>query len=153
MDSFKEFVANADLVPMVTGWGVKIFLALVIYIIGKWVAKRVTAFVGRLMNNRSADPTLVKFLSNVVYAILLTAVILAALDTLGLPITSLVAVVGAAVVLGAAVVGGATVVGRTDVSPPAGASPQAAASISTTNGTMFVMMASILSVASAATTR
>ena len=96
MDSFKEFVANADLVPMVTGWGVKIFLALVIYIIGKWVAKRVTAFVGRLMNNRSADPTLVKFLSNVVYAILLTAVILAALDTLGLPITSLVAVVGAA---------------------------------------------------------
>ena len=96
MDSFKEFVTNADLVPMLTGWGVKIFLALVIYIIGKWVARRVTAFVGRLMNNRSADPTLVKFLSNVVYAILLTAVILAALDTLGLPITSLIAVVGAA---------------------------------------------------------
>ena len=36
MDSFKEFLTNADLVPMVTGWGVKIFLALVIYIIGKW---------------------------------------------------------------------------------------------------------------------
>jgi len=96
MDSFKEFLTNADLVPMVTGWGVKIFLALVIYIIGKWIAKRVTAFVSRLMNSRSADPTLVRFLSNVVYAILLTAVILAALDTLGLPITSLVAVVGAA---------------------------------------------------------
>ncbi len=36
------------------------------------------------------------FLSNVVYAILLVAVILAALDTLGLPVTSLLAVVGAA---------------------------------------------------------
>jgi small conductance mechanosensitive channel len=96
MDSFKEFLTNADLVPMLTDWAIKIILALVIYIIGKWVAKRVTAFVSRLMNSRSADPTLVKFLSNVVYAILLTAVILAALDTLGLPITSLVAVVGAA---------------------------------------------------------
>lgn len=96
MESFKEFLNNAELVPMVTGWGVKIVLALVIYIIGKWIAKRVTAFVSRLMNSRSADPTLVRFLSNVVYAILLTAVILAALDTLGLPITSLVAVVGAA---------------------------------------------------------
>ncbi len=96
MDAFKEFMTNADLVPMLTDWAIKIILALVIYIVGKWVAKRVTAFVGRLMNSRSADPTLVKFLSNVVYAILLTAVILAALDTLGLPITSLVAVVGAA---------------------------------------------------------
>jgi small conductance mechanosensitive channel len=96
MDSFKEFLTNADLVPMLTDWAIKIILALVIYIIGKWVAKRVTAFVSRLMNSRSADPTLDKFLSNVVYAILLTAVILAALDTLGLPITSLVAVVGAA---------------------------------------------------------
>jgi small conductance mechanosensitive channel len=96
MDSFKEFLTNADLVPMLTDWAIKIILALVIYIIGKWVAKRVTAFVSSLMNSRSADPTLVKFLSNVVYAILLTAVILAALDTLGLPITSLVAVVGAA---------------------------------------------------------
>ena len=96
MEPFKEFLTNADLVPMLTDWAIKIVLALVIYIVGKWIAKRVTAFVSRLMNSRSADPTLVKFLSNVVYAILLTAVILAALDTLGLPITSLVAVVGAA---------------------------------------------------------
>ena len=96
MEPFKEFLTNANLVPMLTDWVIKIVLALVIYIVGKWIAKRVTAFVSRLMNSRSADPTLVKFLSNVVYAILLTAVILAALDTLGLPITSLVAVVGAA---------------------------------------------------------
>ena len=96
MESLREFFANADLASLLGDWAVKIVLALVIYVIGKWVAKRVTAFVTRLMNIREADPTLVRFLSNVVYAILLTAVILAALDTLGLPITSLVAVVGAA---------------------------------------------------------
>ena len=96
MEALTEFFSNADLMPMLGDWAVKIVLALVIYLIGKWVAKRVTAFVTRLMNSREADPTLVRFLSNVVYAILLTAVILAALDTLGLPVTSLVAVVGAA---------------------------------------------------------
>jgi len=96
LDAFKEFLNNADLVPMLTGWGIKIVLALVIYVIGKWIAKRITAFVRKLMNLRAADATLVNFLCNVVYAILLVAVILASLDTLGLPVTSLLAVVGAA---------------------------------------------------------
>lgn len=96
MESLREFFTNAELMPMLGDWAVKILLAIVIYLVGKWIARRVTAFVTRLMNSREADPTLVKFLSNVVYAILLTAVILAALDTLGLPVTSLVAVVGAA---------------------------------------------------------
>lgn len=96
MESIKEFLNNADLVPMLTGWGVKIVLALVIYVLGKWIAKRITKVLRKLMDARSVDATLVNFLSNVVYAILLVAVILAALDTLGLPVTSLLAVVGAA---------------------------------------------------------
>ena len=50
----------------------------------------------RLMQARDVDPTLVNFLANIVYAALLVAVIIAALDTLGLPVTSLLAVVGAA---------------------------------------------------------
>jgi small conductance mechanosensitive channel len=81
---------------MLGGWAIKIILALVIYIVGKWVVNRITALVRRLMDGRSVDPTLVNFLSNLVYAVLLVAVILAALDTLGLPVTSLLAVVGAA---------------------------------------------------------
>jgi small conductance mechanosensitive channel len=96
MEAIKEFLSSADLMPMLFGWGVKIVIALAIYIIGKWIAKRITNFVRKLMNLRDVDPTLVNFLSNIVYAILLIAVILAALDTLGLPVTSLIAVVGAA---------------------------------------------------------
>jgi len=96
MEPFKAFITDANLLPMLGGWAIKIILALVIYIVGKWVANRITALVRRLMDGRSVDPTLVNFLSNLVYAILLVAVILAALDTLGLPVTSLLAVVGAA---------------------------------------------------------
>jgi small conductance mechanosensitive channel len=96
MDPIKEFFSSADLMPMLSDWVIKIVIALLIYLIGKWIAKRVTNIVKKLMNARDVDPTLVNFLSNVVYAILLVAVILAALDTLGLPVTSLVAIVGAA---------------------------------------------------------
>ena len=96
MEPIKQFFASADLMPMLSGWVIKIFIALLIYFIGKWIAKRITNFVRKLMEARDSDPTLINFLSNVVYAILLIAVILAALDTLGLPVTSLVAVVGAA---------------------------------------------------------
>jgi len=96
MESIRDFFSNAELIPMLSNWVVEIVIALLIYIIGKWVAKRITKFVAKLMQARDVDPTLVNFLSNLVYAILLVAVILAALDTLGLPVTSLLAVVGAA---------------------------------------------------------
>ena len=96
MEAFEGFFSNADLVPMLTGWATKLVLALVIYFIGKWVAKRISNTIVRLMDSRDVDVTLSKFLANIVYAVLLTTVILAALDSLGLPITSLFAIVGAA---------------------------------------------------------
>jgi small conductance mechanosensitive channel len=96
MESINNFLSNADLMPIVGGWVTHIVIALAIYIIGKWIAKRITTVIRKLMDGRDVDPTLINFLCNMVYAILLAAVILAALDTLGLPVTSLIAVVGAA---------------------------------------------------------
>ena len=96
MEAFLEFFTSAELVPLLLDWAMKIILALAIYVVGKWVTKRVTGLVTRLMQARDVDPTLVNFLANIVYAALLVAVIIAALDTLGLPVTSLLAVVGAA---------------------------------------------------------
>lgn len=96
MESFKSFVTDANLLPMVTDWAIRIIFALAIYIIGKWIARRIMRLLSRLMEGRDVDTTLVRFLSNVVYAILLAVVILAALDQLGIPVTSLIAVLGAA---------------------------------------------------------
>ena len=96
MDAIKEIFGNADLMPILVAWAGKLVLALLIYIIGKWVAKKIAHTIGRLMEARNVDETLNRFLANIVYAILLITVILAALDTLGLPITSLFAIVGAA---------------------------------------------------------
>jgi small conductance mechanosensitive channel len=84
------------LIPVLTDWAIKIVLALLIYIVGKWVARRVTRFVGKLMSRAEMDNTLVAFLSNIIYALLLAIVILAALDKLGVPVTSALAILGAA---------------------------------------------------------
>jgi small conductance mechanosensitive channel len=96
MEAFLDFFSSEELVPMLLDWAIRIILALAIYVVGKWVTKRVTGLVTKLMQSRDVDPTLVNFLANIVYAVLLVAVIIAALDTLGLPVTSLLAVVGAA---------------------------------------------------------
>jgi len=96
MESLKNFINDANLVPTITDWAINIILALLIYVVGKWVARRVTHFCRKLLEKADMDPTLVNFLSNVVFAVLLVAVILAALDTVGIPVTSLMAIVGAA---------------------------------------------------------
>lgn len=96
MQEFRELLFNDKLLPMLTDWGINLVKALVIYLAGRWVAGLITRALVRLMQVRQVDPTLVTFLRNVVHAVLLVAVILAALDALGLSITSLIAVVGAA---------------------------------------------------------
>jgi len=96
MESIKTLINDANLMPTLVDWAINLVLALLIYIVGKWVARRVTSFCRRLLQRADRDPTLVNFLSNVVFAVLLIAVILAALDTLGIPVTSLMAIVGAA---------------------------------------------------------
>ncbi len=96
MQEIKDFFLSDSFLPMLIDGALKLIFALVIYIIGRWVARIITRSSVKLMNARNVDATLVAFLSNLLFATLLTAVILAALDTLGLPITSLLAVVGAA---------------------------------------------------------
>lgn len=70
--------------------------AIVIYVVGKWVAAVVTKLIAKAMEKRNVDKTLIAFLTNVGYAILMTFVIIAALNQLGLETTSLVAILGAA---------------------------------------------------------
>jgi len=96
LEAIKEFLTSPDLIDMLGDWAIKIVLALVIYVIGKWIAKKLTNLISKLMERSNVDHTLVSFLSNIVYSVLLVAVVLAALDQLGFPITSLLAIVGAA---------------------------------------------------------
>ena len=88
---------NGDWLDLyVIPWVIKIVLALVIFFVGKWAARIATNVARRVMNKTDMDDILAKFLTNITYGVLLVAVALAALDSLGLNITSFIAVLGAA---------------------------------------------------------
>ncbi len=88
--------ADLPLEELLMSWGVKLVAALLILIIGKWLAKRFAAVFVALMNRNEIDITLTKFLKNIIYYALLTAVIIAAAGQLGINTTSFLTVVGAA---------------------------------------------------------
>jgi small conductance mechanosensitive channel len=77
-------------------WSIRLGVALAIFIIGKWIAGIITRAVQRIMGKAGMDAMLARFLGNILYAVLLVAVIIAAVDQLGVNTTSLLAVFGAA---------------------------------------------------------
>lgn len=77
-------------------YGLKVLFALLIFVVGKWVAKRLTSLCEKLMEKNGVEVTLRKFLKNIIYYVLLVAVVLAAAGELGINTTSFLTVLGAA---------------------------------------------------------
>ena len=77
-------------------WGIKIAVAIAIFFVGKIVARMLGNLLERALRKGGTDEMLIKFLGNITYGVLLVAVVLAAIDTLGVNVTSLMAILGAA---------------------------------------------------------
>ena len=88
---------NVDaVVAWVSIYSIKIIGALLIFIIGKWLARRIANLLGKLMTKNNVDQAVVGFLTNLSYYALLVVVIIAAIGKLGVNTTSFLAIVGAA---------------------------------------------------------
>jgi small conductance mechanosensitive channel len=96
MEAITNYFADTDWQTLAMDSGMNLVIALAIFIVGKWIARAISKAFKRVLVLRELDETLVTFLTSLVYAVLLTVVVIAALDSLGLPVTSLVAVLGAA---------------------------------------------------------
>lgn len=77
-------------------YGLEILGALAIFIIGRWVVRLAIRMLKRVMIAGKVDETLVSFTGNVLYALGLTFVVIAALSQMGVQTMSLAAVIGAA---------------------------------------------------------
>ena len=77
-------------------WGIRLGIALAIFVIGRWIARWLTSVVRKLMTKSNMDVMLINFLGNLVYTVLILVVVMATLDHLGIKTTSLLAVFGAA---------------------------------------------------------
>ena len=84
------------LMPMVETWGLKLLGAIVVLVIGFWIAKIITNQVKKLMNKKNTDESLKGFLTSMTSILLKTLVILSAMATLGVEMTSFIAILGAA---------------------------------------------------------
>ncbi len=80
----------------VAPWSMKIFIALLIFLIGQMVAKIIARILGKVLSHTKLDKILVDFIQSLVNALLLVFVIVAALDQLGVNTNSVIAVLGAA---------------------------------------------------------
>lgn len=77
-------------------YGIKIVLAISIYVIGKWLANTLSGLLAKGLAARNVDPTIATFTKNISFYILLALVIITALGQLGVQTASFVAVIGAA---------------------------------------------------------
>ncbi len=83
---------NEQLIP----WAIQLAVALIIFLLGRWLAGMITNISRKLMHKTGMDEMLVQFLGNILRTLLLAVVVIAALDQLGVDTTSLLAVLGAA---------------------------------------------------------
>jgi len=70
--------------------------ALLIFIIGRWVARFIVRLMRKAMARKQLDDILINFLANIVYVFLLLSVVLIAVSYLGIAVTPLIAVLGGA---------------------------------------------------------
>ncbi len=79
-----------------TTYSFKLVAAILVFLIGKWIVRKVTNFFGVFLEKNKVEPTLVIFLENVVYYVLLAIVLVAAAAQLGINTTSFLTILGAA---------------------------------------------------------
>lgn len=77
-------------------YGFNFLKAIAIFIVGKLIAKILANAIGKAATRTSKDPMLARFVTNIVYALLLTFVVIASISQLGVQTASLVAILGAA---------------------------------------------------------
>ena len=77
-------------------YGFKVIGALIIFLIGRWLAKIVSRWIEAALVKSRVDKTLAKFVKNLSQIVLLVFVVMAALAPLGVETTQFAVVVGAA---------------------------------------------------------
>ena len=77
-------------------YSLKLVAAILVLVIGKWLARKITNVIRKLLEKQQIDVTLVNFLENIIYYTLLIVVVIAAAGQLGINTTSFLTIVGAA---------------------------------------------------------
>ena len=84
------------ILELVIPYGIKIAMAIAIYIVGKWLVGVISNALKKGMDSKDVDPTITKFVGSISYYLMFAFVLIAALGQLGIQTASIVAIMGAA---------------------------------------------------------
>lgn len=94
--NFDNFDMTTFWETFVVDWGTNLFLAILTFIIGRFVTKLISRVIKKLLDKSHMDLMLINFIMSILNALLLLFVIIASLSQLGVDTTSLVALIAAA---------------------------------------------------------
>ncbi|MBA3541473.1 MAG: mechanosensitive ion channel [Deltaproteobacteria bacterium] len=90
-DDLRHF-ADEHLFPL----ALRVLVALLVFGVGRSVIRLIGRVIDRAMERSSVEPSLRKFLGDIMYAVMFVAITIVALDMVGVETTAVVAVLGAA---------------------------------------------------------
>ena len=96
MQDFFIRMGLPNLLQDVRDYGIRLLVAILILLLGLWLAARIANIGRHAMRKARVDTTLVTFLRNVMFGVLAVMVVIAALTKAGIPSASFVAALGAA---------------------------------------------------------
>jgi small conductance mechanosensitive channel len=96
MAGFRDWFNPELLGTLLLQWSGRLLAAVVVFLVGRWIAIALSGWCARIMEKAHCDPTLTRFLRSLIYMTMLIVVILTAVGALGVPTTSFLAILGAA---------------------------------------------------------
>jgi len=96
LDNIRQLLESDNLTDWLLSTSINIVLALLIFIVGSWIVGRLVLMIEKLLQSRGIDHALGSFVRAVLSTVLKFAVIIIALEQVGLDTTSLLALLGAA---------------------------------------------------------
>jgi len=96
MDTIQNFITDSNIVDLLTNGAINLAIAIAIFVVGRWLARRVQNTLEKILRRREVDEVLVDFLGTIASTLIIIIAVIAAVDTLGIPATSFMAILGAA---------------------------------------------------------
>lgn len=85
-----------DLIPTVLQYGKMLIVAIVMLVVGFWIIKKAVKGIKKIMSNKKVDNTLAPFIISLADIAMKTLLIVSTISYVGIPMTSFVAILGAA---------------------------------------------------------
>ncbi len=94
MEQINELLIEYNVIEI----GIRLIGAILIFIIGRWIARRIVKTISSVMRKRGIDDLLVSFIGNILGVVLVLVVVLIAVGHLGVEVTPLIAILGGAAI-------------------------------------------------------